>query len=286
MSYPQWRGEPLAGKSLLVVTEQGFGDSIQFIRYLPMLKAQGAAKLTVVCPPALAALLESANGVARCVTPDALAALQPHDYWCFLPARAGTTLDTIPRATPYLHASASRIEYWMRRLPDTPKVGIAWSGEPRPWMPDSFGAFSRRWLDASLCELLFATPGVTFVSLQKGPTARAQLAALPARLRPLDPMNDVADFADTAATIASLDLVISVDTAVAHLAGALGKPVWILLCANACWRWLEDRDDSPWYPTARLFRQRAPGQWIEVIERVVDALTDWRRPKDVTPRSP
>ncbi|WP_250535004.1 tetratricopeptide repeat protein [Caballeronia sp. AZ10_KS36] len=289
VSYAQWRGEPLAGKSLLVVTEQGFGDSIQFIRYLPMLKAQRAAKLTVVCPPALAALLESADGTSQCIAPDALPALPPHDYWCFLmslPALAGTTLETIPRATPYLHADASRIEYWKRRLPDTPKVGIAWSGEPRPWMPDSFGAFSRRWLDASLCEPLFATPGVTFVSLQKGPTARAQLAALPGRLRPLDLMNDVADFADTAAIIASLDLVISVDTAVAHLAGALGKPVWILLCANACWRWLDDRDDSPWYPTARLFRQRAPGQWIEVIERVVDALTDWRRPKDVTPRSP
>ncbi|WP_250473553.1 tetratricopeptide repeat protein [Caballeronia sp. GAFFF1] len=291
--YPQWRGEPLAGKSLLVVTEQGFGDSIQFIRYLPMLKAQGAAKLTVVCPPALVALLESADVTSQftmqCVTPDALAALPPHDYWCFLmslPARAGTTLDTIPRATPYLHASASRIEYWRSRLPDTPKVGIAWSGEPRPWMPDSFGAFSRRWLDAPLCEPLFDTPGVTFVSLQKGPTARAQLAALPARLRPLDLMNDVADFADTAAIIASLDLVISVDTAVAHLAGALGKPVWILLCANACWRWLERRDDSPWYPGARLFRQRAPGQWGDVIEGVADALAEWRRLEGVTPRSP
>ncbi|VXC00311.1 Tetratricopeptide repeat protein [Burkholderia sp. 8Y] len=292
VAYPQWRGEPLAGKSLLVVTEQGFGDSIQFIRYLPMLKAQGASKLTVVCPPALVALLESVDGVAQCITPDALPALPPQDYWCFLmslPALAGTTLDTIPRAAPYLHASASRIDYWRGRLAGTLKIGIAWSGEPRPWMPDSFGAFSRRWLDARLCEPLLATPNVTFVSLQKGPMARAQIATLPERLRPLDPMNDVADFADTAAIIASLDLVISVDTAVAHLAGALGKPVWILLCANACWRWLDAADapdDSPWYPGARLFRQRAPGQWDEVIERVVAALAAWRRMTRVTPRFP
>ncbi|MDR5856833.1 tetratricopeptide repeat protein [Caballeronia sp. LZ062] len=288
VAYPQWRGEPLASKSLLVVTEQGFGDSIQFIRYLPMLTAQGAAKLTVVCPPALVALLESVDGITQCVPLDALAALPPHDYWCFLmslPALAGTTLDTIPYATPYLHASASRIDYWRSRLPDMPKVGIAWSGEPRPWTPDSYGAFSRRWLDARQCEPLLATPGVTFVSLQKGPMARAQIGTLPEPLRPLDPMNEVADFAETAAIIASLDLVISVDTAVAHLAGALGKPVWILLCANACWRWLDARDDSPWYPSARLFRQRAPGQWVEVIERVVDALNAWRSER-VMPRSP
>jgi len=115
---------------------------------------------------------------------------------------------------------------------------------------------------------------------------RAQVGALPQRLRPLDPMDDVAHFADTAAIIASLDLVISVDTSVAHLAGALGKPVWILLCSDACWRWLDARDDSPWYPTARLFRQTARDQWDDVIARVADELQAWRRTVRVTPRSP
>ncbi|WP_244816925.1 tetratricopeptide repeat protein [Caballeronia sp. Lep1P3] len=273
---PQWRGEALAGKSLVVVAEQGFGDSIQFCRYLPMLASRGASALTVVCPPALVSLLASVDGLTRCVPFDAAATLPPHEFWCFvmsLPARFETTLDSIPSATPYVHAQAARIGYWGNRLPARRfKVGVVWSGEPRPWVADSFGAFSRRWLDARLCAPLLDTPGVAFVSLHKGATARAQLAALPERLRPLDPMDEVADFADTAAIVASLDLVISVDTSVAHLAGALGKPVWVLLHSNADWRWLDARDDSPWYPTARLFRQASPGDWTEVIARVADEL--------------
>lgn len=289
LSYPQWRGEPLAGKSLVVITEQGFGDTLQFCRYVTELKSRGAKKLTVVCPNALITLVESVDGVAQCIGRDALATLPPHDYWCFLmsvPAVVGTTLDSIPCGTPYLHVSAERVDRWRTRLPaDTLKVGLVWGGVPRPWLADPLAMFSRRWFDVRHLEPLLEQRGITFVSLQKGPAVREQLATLPARLRPLEFMDDVADFADTAAIVASLDLVISVDTSVAHLAGALGKPVWVLLCSNACWRWLDARDDSPWYPTARLFRQAAPGQWDAVLARVADELATWRDER-ITPRSP
>ncbi|WP_459904643.1 tetratricopeptide repeat protein [Caballeronia sp. HLA56] len=278
---PRWQGEALTGKTLIVMAEQGFGDTIQFSRYLPELKVRGLDRLTVVCPPALVALIGAMDCVDACIAPADLHALPAHDYSCFLmslPFLMGTTLATIPSTVPYLRAPREKVEFWRARLPaGTLKAGIAWTGEPRPGLRDAFAAFSRRWLAARQCERLLTLPGVHFVSLQKGATARAECAALPDAWRLSDPMNEVADFADTAALIESLDLVMSVDTSVAHLAGALGKPLWIPLCSNACWRWLAGRDDSPWYPTARLFRQQAPGDWDDVIERVADALTVWQR---------
>lgn len=277
LACPRWRGEPVAGKTLVVMAEQGFGDTLQFCRYLPLVKAQGVARLTVVCPPALVALIRSMDAVDICIAQADLHALPPADYWCFmmsLPMLMGTALDTIPAPLPYLRPSRERVAFWRERLPEgAPKIGLVWAGEPRPHLPDRFGTFSRRWLDARLLALLAALPGFAFVSLQKGPGARAQIDALPWSRRPLDPMDGVEDFNDTAALIASLDLVITVDTAVAHLAGALGRPTWILLGSNACWRWLEDRDDSPWYPSARLFRQAQPGNWEEVIGRVAAELS-------------
>lgn len=278
--YPRWRGEPLTGKHLVVLTEQGFGDDLQFCRYLPMLRHRGVSKVTLVCTPALRSLLSNVDGVDVCVTADMLDRPPHADYWCLmfsLPHLFETTLSTIPASVPYLRADAANIERWRARLPArAPKVGIVWSGEARPWAIESVNHFSRRWLDARLLAPLLELPDILFVSLQKGAAARSQLAALPAPLRPLDLMDDVKDFADTAALIESLDLVITIDTSVAHLAGALGKPVWILLCSNACWRWLSARDDSPWYPTARLFRQDKPGAWEPVIERVIDALRNQR----------
>jgi tetratricopeptide (TPR) repeat protein len=278
--YPRWRGEPLTGKHLVVLTEQGFGDDLQFCRYLPMLRRRGVSKVTLVCTPALHSLLSDLDGVDVCVTAAMLDRPPNADYWCLtfsLPHLFGTTLSTIPASVPYLRADTANIERWRARLPArAPKVGIVWCGEARPWAIESVTHLSRRWLEARLLAPLLELPDISFVSLQKGAAARSQLADVPEPLRPLDLMDDVTDFADTAALIESLDLVISIDTSVAHLAGALGKPVWILLCANACWRWLDARDDSPWYPSARLFRQEKRGAWEPVIARVIEALRDQR----------
>jgi tetratricopeptide (TPR) repeat protein len=276
-AFAHWTGEPLAGKSLLVLCEQGHGDALQFCRYLPLLKTKGLARLSVVCSPALARLFEGIAGVDVLIVGDAAHAIPVHDYWCLmmsLPLRFQTTLDSIPAATPYLHAPRALIGEWKARLPaQTPKVGLVWAGEPRVDLPAIHAIDQRRSLHARHFLPLLRVPGITFVSLQLGATSRPQLAELPPELRPFDPMGEVTDFADTAAIVENLDLVIAVDTSAAHLAGALNKPVWILSRYDQCWRWLTGRDDSPWYPSARLFRQEEPGEWDGVIERVADALT-------------
>ncbi|MDR3014535.1 MAG: tetratricopeptide repeat-containing glycosyltransferase family protein [Delftia acidovorans] len=289
--YPQWRGEPLEGKSLLVWPEQGYGDLLQFCRYLPMLKARGVARLGVACPPALKRLFESLEGVDAIHELDGKSTIPGHDYWCLmlsLPMHFGTTLDTVPARTPYLRASADLTRAWRARLPAGGfKVGLVWAGDPRTHDRGMSAIDQRRSLPArALLPLLRLgdvanvtdATAITFVSLQKGAASQPQIDDLPPHLRPFDPMSDVRDFADTAAIIECLDLVISVDTSVAHLAGALNKPVWILSRHDGCWRWLRERDDSPWYPTARLFRQSKPGDWADVIDRVVQALANLRQP--------
>ncbi|MFP3556549.1 tetratricopeptide repeat protein [Paraburkholderia sp. SIMBA_049] len=273
---PEWRGEPLEGKTMVVVSEQGFGDSLQFCRYLPMLKRLGLKRLNLVCPSALVTLMETVDGVDACVTSSRSLDIPAHDYWCFmmsLPWRFNTTVDTIPADVPYLHAPADRLLTWRERLPSEGfKVGLVWAGNPRPDMPGANAVDRRRSLDARAFLPLLEVPGLKFVSLQLGDATRPQLDSIPHEIRPLDLMGDVRDFADTAAIIECLDLVISVDTSTAHVAGALNKPVWILSRYDACWRWLRERDDSPWYPSVRLFRQTTPGDWGDVIERVAIAL--------------
>jgi len=273
---PVWQGESLAGRSLLVWPEQGHGDSLQFCRYLPMLKARGLAKLSIACSPALTALFETIDGVDECIPLDGEHDIGPHDFLCLtmsLPHRFGTTLDMIPGTTPYLRVPASRAAKWEGRLPDGAiRVGLVWAGDPRPDQPDANATDRQRSLDARSYLPLLQVPGIAFVSLQKGPATQPQINTLPADLRPFDPMSDVQDFADTAAIVEQLDLVITVDTSMAHLAGALNKPVWILSRYDGCWRWLHNRDDAPWYPNTRLFRQKQPGDWSEVIERVKSAL--------------
>ncbi|WP_330995697.1 glycosyltransferase family 9 protein [Burkholderia territorii] len=195
-----------------------------------------------------------------------------------LPMAFDTRVDTIPAAIPYLQADVERVRYWRERFSQhgafsrLRRVGLVWAGDPRPDQPGANTIDGRRSFRASAYLPLLRLPGITFVSLQKGDLTRPQLYDLPPELRPLDLMGEVRDFADTAALIECLDLVITVDTSVAHLAGALGKPVWILSRFDGCWRWLQNRDDSPWYPTARLFRQTRPGDWDGVIERVARAL--------------
>jgi tetratricopeptide (TPR) repeat protein len=284
--YPQWRGETLDGKSLLVWPEQGFGDALQFCRYLPMLKRRGAAKVSVACQPALQRLFDSLEGVDAVYPLDGKTTIPGHDHWSLmlsLPMLFNTTVDTIPASMPYLRAPAALARRWRSRLPEGGfKVGVVWAGDPRPHDPSSNAIDQRRSMTALSFAPLLRVPGVTFVSLQKGSATRPQIASLHAALRPFDPMDDVEDFADTAAIVENLDLVITVDTSIAHLAGALGKPVWILSRYDACWRWFRDRDDSPWYPTARLFRQTAPGDWDSVVARAAQALANL--PKAATPK--
>jgi Tfp pilus assembly protein PilF len=274
---PRWRGEPLAGKSLLIAFEAGHGDMIQFCRYAAVAKAAGASHVTLVCHPALKALFASLAGVDEVVAFDEPMPDTRHDYWTpplSLPGRFDTRLETIPASLPYLSAEPHRVARWGASLPqDGLRVGLVWKGNR------NFENDADRSLPAlSTLAPLASIPGIRFISLQKG--AGEDEAADPPpgmRLAALGPQ--FADFADTAAVVAGLDLVISVDTGVAHLTGALGKPCWVLLPDyKTDWRWLKDRRDSPWYPGAmRLFRQPAMGDWDAVISAVRTELAAWAR---------
>jgi tetratricopeptide (TPR) repeat protein len=259
---PAWRGrEPIDGKTLLLHAEQGFGDTLQFVRYADVLAARGA-RIVIEVQPALERLLATTY-------PQVIARgepLPPFDYHCPMlstPHTCATDLATIPAAVPYLAAPEADISDWAARVPRAGRlrVGLAWSGTAAL----KFG-HDRSVPLAALAPLL-AINGIQWISLQKEvrEADRAALAAHPNLVRCGDAL---ADFAATAALIATVDLVISTDTAVAHLAGALGKPLWIMLARVPDFRWLLDRADSPWYPTARLFRQPASGDWTSVIANV------------------
>lgn len=265
---PAWTGrEPIEGKTLLLIAEQGFGDTLQFVRYAPQLRQRGARVVLWVQEP-LQGLL-SASMPDCTVVPRGQDA-PPADFHLPLmemPLVMGTRLDSIPSAVPYLRAQPEGVRDWLARLPGNGlRVGIVWSGNP------AHSNDQNRSLALSALRRI-AVPGICFVSLQ-----REVRDADRAALRDSD-ICDVADqlrsFSDTAALVEALDLVVSVDTSVAHLAGALGKPVWILLPYRPDWRWLMDREDSPWYPTARLFRQPAPGAWEPVLDAVRVALADF-----------
>jgi tetratricopeptide (TPR) repeat protein len=276
-SAPRWNGaEPLQGKTLLVHAEQGLGDVIQFCRYLPLLLAQDMSLVFEVMP-SIRPLLRTLPGAIRLVGRGEL--LPPLDYYCpllSLPLALDTRLETIPTQVPYLAAEPDRIIQWKQRLRALPglRVGIAWQGNPA--VEKLIWARGRSIPLADL-EPLAHLPGVSLVSLQKGAGVE-QLRAVPFAGRivelsaELDPGPDA--FLDTAAVMAGLDLVISSDTAVAHLAGALGRPVWVMLAASPEWRWGLERSDSPWYPTMRLFRQTANRDWTVVVAAIVAALQE------------
>jgi tetratricopeptide (TPR) repeat protein/SAM-dependent methyltransferase len=287
LPFPQWQGESLDGKSLVIWTEQGFGDNIQFIRYAPLLKARGLRRLTVMQHPAMITLFASQEGVDASIANRA--ELQPHDYWCFplsLPLYFDTTLDTIPAKLPYLYALPERAERWQPRLAACPpgqlRVGLVWKGS----------AAHKNDVNRSLPGLvtlapLWTIPGVCFVSLQKA--QGEDEAKSPPPDQPLIHLgSDIQDFADSAAIVAQLDLIICIDSAIAHLAGALGKPVWVLLPdIGTDWRWLRERTDSPWYPDIlRLFRQpRDAVSWDSTVDAVADALTLWASAQNKSPRA-
>ncbi|HOE42336.1 MAG TPA: hypothetical protein PLB25_12005 [Rhodoferax sp.] len=274
---PRWQGQPLAGCPVLLVYEAGHGDMIQFCRYLPLVRSRGASRVDVLCHPALKVLLQSLDGVGEVIGLDQEASGRTWHYWVpllSLPCHFGTRLDTIVANIPYLQAPADRFDHWraeLLRVCPGPvlRVGLVWQGNA-----DFENDAHRSLPDLGILAPLWAVVGVQFFSLQKGPGQRDVL-----RHQASQPLLDLADglqdFADTAAVIGQLDLVISVDTAVAHLAGALGKPCWVLLPAVMTdWRWLEQRTDSPWYPEVlRLFRQPRQVGWAPVIEQLRVALT-------------
>ena len=258
---PAWRGEDLGGRTILLVPEQGLGDSIQFARFAPLVAARGG-RVLLGLQPQLARLFRNFPGVEQIVP--AGSKLPRYDIHCPLlsiPGALGVTLDTIPGATPYLQPEPERAAWWAKRLRAGEaglRVGVVWAGNP-----NHLGDRQRSMPFDALAPLWRAA-GVRWFSLQAG--SRAAEAAAQAEVEDLSP--ELADFADTAAAICNMDLVITVDTAVAHLAGALGRPVWVLLPHTPDWRWLGAGETSPWYPSMRLFRQDGRRSWGPVVARV------------------
>lgn len=271
---PQWQGEPLAGKTIVVMPEQGLGDELQFCRYLPWLKAQGAARVTLVCRPSQQALLQTLAGPDVVLSlSEAKPCLSEHDYWTFLlslPLHAGTRLETVPAAIPYLAAEPQRQARFAPSLAGAGlRVGLVWRGNPK-----HSNDAERSLPGLEVLAPLWAVSGVRFFSLQKSDAA---LPPLPAAQPLVDLAPLIGDFADTAALLSQLDLLISVDSSVAHLAGALGVPCWILLPAwKTDWRWLLGRSDTPWYPRSRLFRQPQRGDWATPVAEMAATLAAWR----------
>ena len=277
-SVPLWDGKPSADRVLLLHAEQGLGDTLQFCRYAPLVGAGIPVILEV--QPALRNLLSCLPGVVGIVAAgESPPPYDAHFPLMSMPRLIGSTVDTIPSSVPYLSADPQRQLAWRRRLSSlggAAKVGLVWAGRHEAEGPASAAMDRRRSIALAQMSVFADIEGVCFVSLQKGPAA-AQATHPPERLTVYDFTEALTDFADTAALVDELDLIISVDTAVAHLAGALGKPTWMLDRFDSCWRWLVDRDDSPWYPTLRLFRQPLAGDWASVMAAVRGALRQWVR---------
>jgi tetratricopeptide (TPR) repeat protein len=270
MTSAVWNGMRIPNGRLLLVGDQGYGDTIQFARYIPM-AAERCQEVIVGCSAEMAPLLANIPGVARyCHRWTDIPGHAVHCRLSSLPYLFHTRLDSIPAAMPYLKADPGRVAYWRERLdPSLPRgvrrIGLAWTG--RPTHPND----RRRSMALSQLAVLATAGSAAFVSLQKPVPVRdiPSLALFPGMT---DLSADLEDFGETAALIENLDLVITVDTSMGHLAGALGKAAWILLPKAADWRWLLEREDSPWYPTVRLFRQQKPGAWEAPLERLRIAL--------------
>ena len=270
MTSANWNGMRIPKGRLLMVGDQGYGDTIQFARYIPLI-ADRCQELIVGCSAEMAPLLAKIPGVKQYF--HRWTDVPGHAAHCRLssvPHLVHTTLDTIPANVPYLHADPARITAWREKLDaklprGVRRIGLAWSG--RPTHPND----RRRSIPLARLAPLAAPGHASFVSLQK-PMPPADLPAVAQLPGLVDLSAELVDFGETAALIANLDLVITVDTAMAHLAGAMARPVWIMLPKASDWRWLLDRSDSPWYPTARLFRQITPGAWDPVIAAIAAAL--------------
>lgn len=268
-----WDGGDARGQTVLLISEQGFGDTIQFARYARLAADRGAT-VVVSCPAEVEPVIRTAPGVSRTIRSGERTEITFHAFapMASLPRIIGTTLATIPADVPYVSADAERVRRWRDRLAADAnvRVGLVWAG--------SAAHQNDKVRSCALADLapLAAVEGVTFYSLQKG-AAVAQLAAPPPGLTVTPLGDELKDFGDTAALLECLDLLIAVDTSVVHLAGALARPVWTLLARGPDWRWMLGRDDSPWYPTMRLFRQQALKEWRPVIERVATELRGFVR---------
>jgi Tfp pilus assembly protein PilF len=263
-SQPRWDGSFLSNRTVFISYEQGFGDALQFVRYIPLIQNERGGKVILECRPELTRLFQCIPGVTLVeigVSPPAFDFQIPI---MSLPRVFKTTLDNIPAQTPYLSVEPGLERHWHKRIKNSHafKVGLSWAGNK------SHVNDRNRSCSFEIFHPLFETPGVEFYSLQKDEAGTTPVSDMPW----IDFSGDITDFADTAALIRSLDLVISVDTAVVHLAGALAKPVWTLLPFIPDWRWLLERKDSPWHPIMRLFRQPSPGDWNSVIRQAADEL--------------
>ena len=267
MAESAWDGSSLQGKTILVYGEQGLGDNIQFVRYVAMVRARGG-NVVLACPSPLKRLFQTSFGIEQIATErDPVPLGDVRCAMLSLPRLFQTTLDTIPAQVPYLGVMPALAERWRQRLASVPgrlKVGLVWAGN-RLHLNDR-----NRSVPLADFAAIARLPGVRLISLQKG-SAATDIAT--AGIDITDWTTEVSDFADTAALVANLDLVISVDTAVAHLAGALAKPTWTLLPFAPDWRWMLNRPDSPWYPTMRLFRQPIPGDWATPLRQITQELT-------------
>ncbi|NPT45749.1 tetratricopeptide repeat protein [Paraburkholderia sp. 1N] len=273
---PLWLGDfSIEGKTILLHAEQGLGDTLQFCRYAAMVSKLGA-KVVLEVPGELMRLMSTLDGVDQLI--EAGHALPPFDCHCpllSLPLAFKTDLASIPSKTPYLFTDPQATREWYKRIAAQAqgrlKVGLVWAGGNRPHVAELRKNDARRSITFERLAPILDVPNVQFFSLQKGPAA-LQLPRNDSPPNVVDYTEELEDFADTAALVANLDLVISVDTSSAHLAGALGKPVWILNRFDTCWRWMLERTDTPWYAQARLFRQPALGDWDSVIRSARDAL--------------
>ncbi len=257
---PRWDGGELNGRTILLHAEAGLGDSMQFVRYAPLVARRGG-RVIVGCQPALAGLFHSIEGIHEIVTPTM--PLPPFDVHCpllSLPLAFSTTAKTVPWNGAYLRADSKNVERWRAKMGGGFKVGVAWKGDSRNmlnrWRSIEWQSFSR----------ILNVPGIIFFSLQKEKTVESPGVGF------IDWTQELHDFGDAAGLVANLDLVITVDTAIAHLAGAMGKPVWVLIPASPDFRWMLERDESLWYPSMRLFRQKKLGDWSPVIEKVCQSL--------------
>lgn len=269
---PEWQGDTPAGKHILLVAEQGLGDTIQFCRYAALLRDRGARVTLRVQQPLVRLLAANLPWTAVSSDTEPVPAADFHCPLLSLPLLFGTDAGTIPGVTPYLRAPVDLAAAWRAELTDRTKlrVGLAWAGNPKHVNDHN------RSLPLPALVPLFAIEGIDWVSLQVGPRA-GDAPAAPVRL--LDPSARLGDFLDTAALVSQLDLVISIDSAVAHLGGAMGVPVWLMLPVGTDWRWQLDRTDTPWYPTVQLFRQRDYGAWQPVVAELAAGLAALARAK-------
>jgi tetratricopeptide (TPR) repeat protein len=276
-SKPRWLGQTsLVGKTLYIPYEQGFGDTLHFCRYATLAASAGARVIVGVQRP-LVRLMRTLAGVAQIVTDGE--AVPDHDLHCpmmSLPLAFGTTTETIPASMPYLRAASADVAIWRDKLHGIKgrKIGLVWAGLSRAGQLEAVLADRRRSIPLAALAPLASIPGCSFISLQLGAPVQ-QTANAPSDLVVHDFTGDISDFADTAALIENLDLIISADTAPAHLAGALGKPTFLLNRFDTCWRWFVERDTTDWYPSMRIFRQPKPGDWDTPVRAIAETLREF-----------